>query len=548
MAARKGLEFIHIELKRDTWMSPETTVHTPDDAIGIVQGMLEDLDREMLVCINLANSGRVINASICSVGSMDMAFVSPPEILRGALLSGAKSMILLHNHTSGRVNPSREDMEVTKRMATASSVVGVNLLDSIIIGENGKQFSFKSSMEECLRPAEFAVGDPMIAAEAEPEYSAEEEKADNTAAKAVEKKAERPVRSDYVSEHRKAVVQQMVELIESGKAVYSKQWSADAMRPRNPISGALYHGGNRLILMNRAIQNGYRDPRWMTFKQLSEKGYFVKKGEKAVRLEKWIFTEKKPVLDADGNPVKNAKGKIVYEEVLLPRPKCNLFSVFNAEQVRDFPEYEPKTVAEDEAGKRIEALIQSSDCPINEVAQDKSFYSPTLDEIYLPLRSAFTDQNAFAEVAAHEMVHSTGHPTRLAREFGGRDPFGKPDDKYCMEELRAELGALFLMGDIGIPPAERELYGAAAYLESYLSVLKENPNLLFKIASDADKASEFLFDRFRKVYDLRLDVELIPERKDLSKAMTYQKDKTPDTIHPGVPPFTEDAAKSAPVL
>ena len=121
-----------MELKRDTWLSPEATVRTPDDAVNIIHDMLRDMDREMLVCINMAASGRVINASICSVGTMDMALVSPPEILRGALLSGARSLIMLHNHPSGQISPSKEDMSITKRMATASAVVGVNFLDSIV--------------------------------------------------------------------------------------------------------------------------------------------------------------------------------------------------------------------------------------------------------------------------------------------------------------------------------------------------------------------------------------------------------------------------------
>lgn len=106
MAGKKGLEFIHVELKRDTWLSPEATVRTPDDAVDVIHDMLRDMDREMLVCINMAASGRVINASICSVGTMDMALVSPPEILRGALLSGARSLIMLHNHPSGQISPS----------------------------------------------------------------------------------------------------------------------------------------------------------------------------------------------------------------------------------------------------------------------------------------------------------------------------------------------------------------------------------------------------------------------------------------------------------
>ena len=125
---------------------------------------------------------------------------------------------------------------------------------------------------------------------------------------------------------------------------------------------------------------------------------------------------------------------------------------------------------------------------------------------------------------------------------------GRPDDKYCMEELRAELGAIFLMGDIGIPPAEKEMYGAAAYLEGYLMALKGNPGLLFRIASDAEKASEYLFKGFQKVYDLKPEVELIPDKKTMSREKDLQPAKEPDNASIGSWPGQTDAAKAAPVL
>ena len=317
----------------------------------------------------------------------------------------------------------------------------------------------------------------------------------------------------FIQDNRKAVVDQLILLIEEGKTFYSPRWSSSAMRPRNPISGALYHGSNRLILMQSALLNGYKDPRWMTFKQLSEKGYFVKKGERAVRLEKWIFTQMQPKEGPDGLPMTGRNGKVIYEEVQLDRPRCNLFSVFNGEQIKDFPKYEPKELLSGELGRRIEALLQSSECPIHEAAQDKSFYKPGTDEIYLPLRSSFRDMTAFAEVAAHEMVHSTGHPGRLNREFGIWPPLGKPDEKYCLEELRAELGSVFLMNDLEIPVTDLEMEGSAAYMEGYLNAIKENPNLLFRIASDAEKAGEYLLRNYRMVYDIDLSVEPVPEHK-----------------------------------
>lgn len=142
------MDFVHIELKRDTWIQPAMKVQTPDEAVDTVQKLIENLDREAVVCIYLATSGRVINAAVCSIGAMDQSVVSPAEIIRTALVTGAKSMILLHNHPSGQVNPSKEDFLATRRIACAGKLVGIHLLDHIVIGEYGARYSMKENRAE----------------------------------------------------------------------------------------------------------------------------------------------------------------------------------------------------------------------------------------------------------------------------------------------------------------------------------------------------------------------------------------------------------------
>lgn len=142
------MKFVHIELKRDTWMEPEVKVKSPDEAVTAIQKTTKDLDREMLICIYLSTSGRVISASVCSVGSMDQSIVSPAEIMRTALAAGARSIILIHNHPSGECVPSTADEDVTKRMACVSAVMGIDLLDHIILGDDGSRYSFKENQPD----------------------------------------------------------------------------------------------------------------------------------------------------------------------------------------------------------------------------------------------------------------------------------------------------------------------------------------------------------------------------------------------------------------
>jgi antirestriction protein ArdC len=116
-------------------------------------------------------------------------------------------------------------------------------------------------------------------------------------------------------------------------------------------------------------------------------------------------------------------------------------------------------------------------------------YLPELDEIRLPWPSRFTSAEACCATSLHELVHWTGHPSRLDRQFGKR--FG--DAAYAFEELVAELGSAFAMGHCGLVDATIE--GHAAYLDSWLQVLKNDRTAIFTAARHAGAAFEFILAR-----------------------------------------------------
>lgn len=275
--------------------------------------------------------------------------------------------------------------------------------------------------------------------------------------------------------------------MEQGYFLTKEEWDSQALRPQNPVSGTVYRGGNRLKLAMFAVEKGYQDPRWMTFKQASNQGYHIRQGEKSVLLEKWIFT--KEIKE------KNEHGQQVKRTERLKHPVCNYFRVFNAEQmdgVEPLPEREP--LQKDEILKLAEQFFASSKCNIVEAAQEKAFYSPGRDRIVLPPREFFKSPEAFLSVALHEMAHSTGHKSRLNRPL--MNEFGTPG--YAREELNAEISSAFLESDLGLEADHEGLRDHSNYLKSWIRILKEDPNELFRACQSAEKISEYLIGNYQE--------------------------------------------------
>ena len=133
------LERISIRLVKDPPLLSDRPVRGPSDAVDLIHGFLHDFDRELMVVLNLKNDGTPINMNVMSVGTLGATVSNPREALKASILSNAAKAILFHNHPSGSLRPSREDIETTDRMIRAYETMGICLLDHIIVGE-GKSF------------------------------------------------------------------------------------------------------------------------------------------------------------------------------------------------------------------------------------------------------------------------------------------------------------------------------------------------------------------------------------------------------------------------
>ena len=116
-------------------------IESPEDAADLMKDFLEDLDKEQVMLLCLNTKGEPTHISTVSIGSLTSSIVHPREVFKIAIIANAKSIMLFHNHPSGDPTPSNEDLAITKRLKEAGELMGIELLDHIIIGEQGR---FKS--------------------------------------------------------------------------------------------------------------------------------------------------------------------------------------------------------------------------------------------------------------------------------------------------------------------------------------------------------------------------------------------------------------------
>lgn len=143
---KNELEVVNIRLVKEPSLYSEKPLHSPEDVKELVAKELASYDREVMCVLNMKTNGQVINMNIVSVGSINSALVSPREVFKSAILANAANVILVHNHPSGSVEPSREDILLTKRLEDCGNLLDIPVLDHVIVGgTTGEMFSFKSN-------------------------------------------------------------------------------------------------------------------------------------------------------------------------------------------------------------------------------------------------------------------------------------------------------------------------------------------------------------------------------------------------------------------
>jgi antirestriction protein ArdC len=278
------------------------------------------------------------------------------------------------------------------------------------------------------------------------------------------------------------ITDQILRELERGVRPWLKPWSAGHGEGRitRPLrgNGVPYQGINVLMLWSEAITKGYASPIWMTFKQALDLKAIVRNGEHGSLV---VFANRIIRTEPDSETGESAERAI---------PFMKGYTVFNVEQIDGLPEhYYGKPAPRSETVRRIERAESFFAATGAKVVYggSRACYVPSTDNVHMPCIDFFRDSESYYATLAHEVTHWTRHPSRLDRDFG-RKRFG--DEGYAQEELVAELGSAFLSADLELTPELREDH--AAYLASWIKVLKDDKRAIFTAASHAQRAADFL--------------------------------------------------------
>lgn len=145
-AKRVGIVSLKL-VKEKSVLYQTRTIRSPYDAYKLIKNFLIDSDREKFVVACLDTKNQPVNISVVSIGSVNSAIVHPREVFKVSMLSNASKIICFHNHPSGNLKCSKEDENITNRLKECGEILGIELVDHIIVGDNNTYFSFK---ENCM--------------------------------------------------------------------------------------------------------------------------------------------------------------------------------------------------------------------------------------------------------------------------------------------------------------------------------------------------------------------------------------------------------------
>jgi len=273
------------------------------------------------------------------------------------------------------------------------------------------------------------------------------------------------------------IASRIITQLELGVVPWRKEWRGGGL-PKNLQSGKRYRGINVLSL----LCSGYTSSEWLTFRQAKAMGGSVRKGE-------------------HGTPVVYWNTHTVTDEATgedKERGFCRLYYVFNVQQIDgmavqnplafDTRPFSPIAAAE----SIVAGYLSSKNHPTLEHGGSQAYYQASTDHVQMPLREAFTHEHGYYSTLYHELIHSTGHRSRLDREQNKVAAFGSAD--YSREELIAEFGASFLCGESGIA-TDSVIQNSAAYISSWVQRLRSEPNLCVMAAQRAQRAADLILGR-----------------------------------------------------
>ena len=269
-----------------------------------------------------------------------------------------------------------------------------------------------------------------------------------------------------------AVTDRIIRQLEAGCIPWQKPWGG---MEGGAISGST---GRPYSLLNQMILG--KPGMYFTFNQIQNMGGHVRKGEKSQMV---VFWKQIPTKEQD-QQTGEQREKLI--------PMLRYYNVFHLDQVEGLhivPTVEPKKLTTHALAEEIiDEYIRLSGVELEHRISDEAYYSPSADRVVLPTMEQFHSTAEYYSTAFHELTHSTGHRSRLDR-LRSTAHFGS--ESYSKEELVAEIGAAALMNYTGLETSS-SLHNSAAYIQSWLSVLRNDKRMIVTASGAAAKAFDYI--------------------------------------------------------
>ena len=266
----------------------------------------------------------------------------------------------------------------------------------------------------------------------------------------------------------------IIAKLEQGVLPWRKPWT-EGGHPQNLFTKRPYTGINTWLLGSL----GYAQNYFLTWNQIKMVGASVKKGERGTMV---VFWKRLPQSDES-----KARGE-------FSKSVLRYYNVFNLAQIDDIPDViripdMPSPVNQISSCEEI--VERMPNCPVIKHGKQQAYYDPAKDYINMPKQGTFLSSESYYCTLFHELIHSTGHPSRLNRkEVTEPQLFGS--HLYSIEELTAEIGACYLNSIAGI--IYKEFDNSVAYIKGWVDALKNNNRLIVYASGQAQRATDYILN------------------------------------------------------
>ena len=506
-----SLDRVAIRMVKEPPLYSSTPVRSPDDAVRLMAEMLKGYDREVFCIVNFRNDMTPINMNIVSIGTLNASLVHPREILKSSILSNAAHVMAFHNHPSGSLSPSQEDIQITDRLQKLLDLAGIPLLDHIIIGNGDRYYSFRENQTLPVSENRFATAPEQIQFSPVPEMMVAESTVLGKTADSNRKIESRADRVKAITDKLETGIAALFQS-ETYKAYLSTMAKFHNYSLNNTLLIAMQKPDATLVAGYQAWQKQHQR--------------HVKKGEKGIQIiapSPYKAKKEREVLDpATGRPKLDAQGKPVREIVEVEYPAFRVATVFDVSQTegKELPSLgvDELTGKVDSYGKLLSALTETCPVPIGfeEIGSGaKGYYHTTEHRIALQegMSEAQTVKTLIHEMA-HQRLHSHEKEKPREERLNARS-----------KEVEAESVAYTVCQHFGIDTSDYSF----GYIAGWSSG-KETAELKASLGKIRDAASEMIteieakLNEMEKAPELAVIPETAPEMTPDKAAKTSGKD------------------------